>query len=126
MMSPTQAVETVLRRYADFGGRAGRPEYWWWAGALLVAYIVIGAVTSLIGPAGYVLAAIVTVGAFVPGLAVTVRRLHDGGRSGWWLAVVLVPVIGAIILLVLMALEGEQEPNRWGPAAAGAWAQPAT
>jgi len=113
-MSPAQAVETVLRRYADFSGRAGRAEYWWWWAALVATFIAIGMLTSFVGAAGYVVAALVTPATFIPNLAVTVRRLHDTGRSGWWVLVVLVPAIGALILLVLLLFEGEQGPNRWG------------
>ncbi len=124
-MSPQQAVETVLRKYADFSGRAGRAEYWWWWAALLVTFIALGAISAFLGQVGYAVAAIVALAAFIPNLAVTVRRLHDTGRSGWWVLVALVPAIGAIILLVLLALPSEHEPNRWGAAPATA-AQPAT
>jgi uncharacterized membrane protein YhaH (DUF805 family) len=113
-MSPAQAVETVLRRYADFSGRAGRAEYWWWWAALVATFIAIGILTSFVGAAGYVVAALVTLATFIPNLAVTVRRLHDTGRSGWWVLVVLVPAIGALILLVLLLLDGEHGSNRWG------------
>jgi len=113
-MSLAQAVETVLRRYADFSGRAGRAEYWWWWAALVATFIAIGILTSFVGAAGYVVAALFTLATFIPNLAVTVRRLHDTGRSGWWVLVVLVPAIGALILLVLLLLDGEHGSNRWG------------
>lgn len=113
-MSPAQAVDAVLRKSADFSGRAGRAEYWWWWAALVATFIAIGVLTSLVGTAGYVLAALVVLVAFIPNLAVTVRRLHDTGRSGGWVLVVLVPAIGALILLVLLLLDGEHGPNRWG------------
>jgi uncharacterized membrane protein YhaH (DUF805 family) len=125
-MSPTQAVETVLRKYVDFSGRASRSEYWWWWGALLVTFIVTGALTAVIGSAGYVVATIVALGVFIPNLAVTVRRLHDTGRSGWWLFIVFVPLIGAIILFVFMLLDSQREANGWGaPPFGSAWAEPA-
>ena len=57
---------------------------------------------------------------FLPNLAVTVRRLHDVGRSGFWLLLVLVPVIGALIVLVFLLLESQREPNKWGPLPVGA------
>jgi uncharacterized membrane protein YhaH (DUF805 family) len=123
-MSPTQAIESVLRKYADFSGRASRSEYWWWWGALLVTFIVTGALTAVIGSAGYVVATIVALAVFIPNLAVTVRRLHDTGRSGWWLLIVFVPVIGAIILFVFMLLDSQREANAWGaPPVGSAWAE---
>ena len=125
-MSPTQAIQTVLRKYADFSGRASRSEYWWWWGALLVTFIVIGGISAVIGDVGYVLATVIGLAVFIPNLAVTVRRLHDTGRSGWWLLIVFVPVIGAIILFVFMLLDSERKPNQWGtPPVGSAWAEPA-
>jgi uncharacterized membrane protein YhaH (DUF805 family) len=113
-MSPTQAIQTVLRKYADFSGRANRSEYWWWWGALLVTFIVIGGISAVIGDIGYVLATVIGLAVFIPNLAVTVRRLHDTGRSGWWLLIVFVPAIGALILLVFTLLDSESGSNQWG------------
>ncbi|MGH3767239.1 MAG: DUF805 domain-containing protein [Pseudonocardiaceae bacterium] len=103
----------VLRQYTDFVGRARRQEYWMFTLFNTLAYLglfVIGMVlhTGLLGLL-YGLAVL------VPGLAVAVRRLHDTGRSGWWLLIGLIPLIGAIVLIVFLVTEGERQPNAYGP-----------
>ncbi len=109
----------VLRQYADFKGRARRKEYWMFTlfnilfavGAILIDYTVG---TNFLAGYGifYMLYALAT---FVPGLGVTVRRLHDVGKSGWMILVGLIPLIGAIWLLVLLVQEGDRGINRFGP-----------
>jgi uncharacterized membrane protein YhaH (DUF805 family) len=133
-MSPTEALRTVLlSRYADFRGRASRTEYWWWFG-LMFGLNVLGYLLLLSAsePDELVLAvavAYVVVGlaTLVPSIAVTVRRFHDQGRSGWWILMAFVPIIGWLLLLAAMVPDSERGPNRWGPPPAGsAYADPAT
>ena len=119
-MSFPDAVKTVLSKYADFSGRARRSEYWWFfLFDLLVSLVaavvdlVIGTASSL-GPYG-LLQIVASLALFIPGLAVAVRRLHDTDRVGWWLFLGVLPVIGAIILLVWFCTEGHRTPNRFGP-----------
>ena len=110
-----QAIFTCLSKYADFHGRAARPEYWWFA--LFNALISI--LASIVDKAaiGYpVLQAIVALALIVPTVAVAVRRLHDTDRSGWWLLIVFVPLIGGLALLVWFCLRGTAGDNRFGPA----------
>ena len=127
----------VLRKYAVFRGRASRSEYWTFAGFNLVfgviAFIldvmfktsstiqvdlvnfivpVPGKISGFIGPV-YVLAV------FVPFLAVTVRRLHDTGGSGWWCLVAGIPLLGTVLLVIPLTMPGGREENIYGPAAAG-------
>lgn len=115
----------VLSNYAAFSGRARRSEYWYF---VLVNFI-IGFVLYLLGAMAHVtfLYAIYVLATFIPSLAVTVRRLHDTGRSGWWWLIAFVPFVGAVVLLVFMVLEGTNGPNQYGPdpKAAGAAAVPA-
>ena len=92
--------KVILENYANFDGRARRSEYWYFV--LLNTIFVILAL--LINPVLYGLYALLVL---VPGLAVSVRRLHDVGKSGAWLFISLVPIIGGIWLLVLMATEGD-------------------
>lgn len=113
-MTPMYAIRSVLSQYVGFSGRASRSEYWIWWGFLVVVYFAIGALALLFGSTGYVAAGLVGLAFFLPNLAVTVRRLHDTGRSGFWLLIVLIPVIGALVLLVLLLLDGQSEPNKWG------------
>ena len=84
-----EAVKVCLRKNADFGGRATRPEFWWWVLATTIASLVLGAVDSLIGvlTGGYgysPFSTIFTLAILLPHLAVTARRLHDIGKTGWW------------------------------------------
>ncbi|WP_405389721.1 DUF805 domain-containing protein [Streptomyces sp. NBC_01102] len=102
----------VLKNYAGFSGRARRKEYWMFLlFNAIVAVVLAGlgvAIESQIPYGIYILATL------VPSLAVIVRRLHDTGRSGWWFLIAFVPLVGGIILLVFMCLEGAQEPNEYG------------
>ncbi len=109
----------VLKQYADFNGRARRQEYWMFIlFNLLFAFIAIF-LDNMLGltigrtPYGilYFLYAIIV---FMPGLAVAVRRLHDTGKSGWMVLVSLIPLIGAIWVLVLMVTEGDVGDNAYG------------
>ena len=114
-MDPTYAIRSVLSQYVGFSGRASRSEYWIWWGCVVVVAVAIGSIALLLGTTGSLVAGLVGLALFLPNLAVTVRRLHDGGRSGWWLLLVLIPVIGALIIIVFLLLDSEAEPNRWGP-----------
>ena len=113
-MSPMQAFQSALGNYANFNGRARRSEYWWF---FVIVNVVVGVLT-LAG--GAILPALAGVGGLValalllPALAVTVRRLHDTDRSGWWILLGLVP-FGGIVLLVFFFLPGTSGPNRFGP-----------
>lgn len=92
-MSFQEAVKVCLSKYADFNGRATRAEYWWF----FLFVILAGAILSMLARP---LAGVFYLGTLLPWLAVAVRRLHDTDRSGWWLLVGFVPVVGTIVLLV--------------------------
>ncbi|GAB3257353.1 DUF805 domain-containing protein [Kineosporia babensis] len=124
-MSFSEAVVTVLKRkYAKFSGRARRSEYWWFClasiliNAVATIVLALGLVAGQEFPAAIVVAgiiyAVVYFGLILPSLAVAVRRLHDIGRTGWWMLLSLVP-FGALVLIVFAVLEGEQGTNKWGP-----------
>ena len=109
----------VLKKYAVFSGRARRMEYWYFFLFSLIISIVLAVVDGVTGSysaaAGVgLLGGIYALAVLIPGLAVSVRRLHDTGRSGWWLLIALIPVIGAIVLLVFMVLEGKPGTNQYG------------
>jgi uncharacterized membrane protein YhaH (DUF805 family) len=104
----------VLQRYAKFDGRAGRPEFWWFVLANFLISIVLqllGQASSLFSVLGFIYA----LGVFIPSLAVAIRRLHDTNKSGWWLLIALVPLVGFIVLIVFYATEGTRGPNNFGP-----------
>jgi uncharacterized membrane protein YhaH (DUF805 family) len=114
-MSFTEAVTSVFSKYAIFKGRARRSEFWWFTLFSFVASVVLGFVDGLLF--GHeILSAIFALGTFIPVLAVTVRRLHDIDRSGWWILIGLVPLIGWIILIYWYTREGTPGLNQFGPA----------
>jgi uncharacterized membrane protein YhaH (DUF805 family) len=109
----------VLKKYAEFTGRARRTEYWMFALFNFLIYVVLAVIDTkagLMNPLGLgVLSGLYSLAVFVPSLAVSVRRLHDTDRSGWWLLILLVPLIGAIVFLVFMLLDSQPGENRHGP-----------
>lgn len=124
-MTFTQSVRTALSGYADFDGRATRPEFWWWTLFVfilsLVLQIVDGAVIApLLGfsafapEAGNPLSAVAALALLLPSLAVGVRRLRDIGRSGWWLLIALVPIIGLLVLIHWHVQPSEDGAKRFG------------
>ncbi len=113
-MSFRQAIAACLSKYADFQGRAARPEYWWFALFNALASVVASIVDK--GVIGYpVLQVIVALALIIPSIAVGVRRLHDTDRSGFWLLIVFVPLIGGVALLVWFCFRGAAGDNRFGP-----------
>lgn len=94
--------------------RSVRSEYWWFALFNIVALTAISLLGALLHDHG-VLYTLASLALFLPALAVGVRRLHDLDRSGWWLLVGFVPVIGTILLLVWFCTRGTTGPNRFGP-----------
>jgi uncharacterized membrane protein YhaH (DUF805 family) len=123
MNFPT-AIKSCLSNYAGFSGRARRSEFWYFTLfsilANLIASILDGA---LFGLPGGPIGGILSLGLFLPSLAVAARRLHDTGRSGWWMLLGLIPLIGWVVLLIWYVGRGEDGPNRFGadPRAPGDW-----
>jgi uncharacterized membrane protein YhaH (DUF805 family) len=103
----------VLKKYAVFSGRARRKEYWMFTLIYILIAIVLGFLDSMLGGAG-ILGILLAIGLFVPSLAVTVRRLHDTDRSGWWVLIAFVPFVGWLVLLVFMVLAGTSGSNPYG------------
>jgi uncharacterized membrane protein YhaH (DUF805 family) len=103
----------VLKKYAVFGGRARRMEYWMFFLFNFIISFAIGFLESIIG-SPMILSTIYSLAVFVPGLAVTVRRLHDTGKSGWWILIAFVPFVGWLILLIFMFIDGTPGANQYG------------
>ena len=97
----------VLRKYAVFSGRARRKEYW----MFVLVHIIISIVIFIVGSFAVGLYGLATI---IPAFAVAIRRLHDTGRSGWWLLVNCVPIIGGIILLIWMVKDSDEGENQYG------------
>lgn len=115
-----------LKRYAEFSGRSRRKEYWMFTLGIIIVYLVLALVMGigfmgsdagggLLSGAGAVVFILFALAVFIPGLAVQVRRFHDIDKSGWFVLLNFIPYIGAIIVLVMMCLEGTKGPNRFGP-----------
>ncbi len=123
-----------LKRYAQFSGRSRPTEYWMYVLFLLLCMIGLGIVESMLGLGstrdwayrngwnmgagaaheGGPLIGLFALATFIPSIAVAVRRLHDTDRSGWWMLLAFLPLIGAVWLLILMVLGGTRGPNRFG------------
>ena len=103
----------VLRKYAEFNGRARRSEYWWFVLINVLVSMAIMLLDMFMG-LGF-LSFVYALAVLLPSLAVAVRRLHDTGRSGWWILVGFVPLIGAIVLLVFLFQDSEPGTNQYGP-----------
>ncbi|MET9319658.1 DUF805 domain-containing protein [Streptomyces sp. NPDC003038] len=104
----------VLKKYADFSGRARRQEFWMFFLCNLAVTVVLAIIDAALGT-GFLIVGLYGLATFIPNLALAVRRLHDQGKSGWWYFVSLVPFVGFIWILVLMATAGQQQPNEYGP-----------
>ncbi|MGW1720804.1 DUF805 domain-containing protein [Streptomyces sp. NPDC002156] len=102
----------MLKKYAVFSGRARRKEYWMAALFSIIISIVLAIIDAVIGV--QILSGLYALAVLVPGLAITVRRLHDTGRSGWWLLIALVPLVGGITLLVFVCLDSDSGENKHG------------
>jgi uncharacterized membrane protein YhaH (DUF805 family) len=103
----------VLKKYAVFDGRSRRKEYWMFFLFHMIVVVGLVIVESIIGTFG-LLAGIYGLGVLLPAIGVTIRRLHDTGKSGWWIFISLVPVIGGFWLLYLMVIEGTAGDNQYG------------
>ncbi|TEW55668.1 DUF805 domain-containing protein [Psychromonas sp. RZ22] len=109
----------AIKNYATFSGRSRRKEYW----CFFLFNIVIGLLLSFVDRSmgsfnvhtgSGLLGGIYTLAVFLPGIAVAVRRLHDTNRSGWWLLIFLIPIIGVLVLAIFMLLEGDANINSYG------------
>ena len=122
-----------LNRYFDFKGRSTRTEYFAFGIALTLVYafllfVMLSTMTRDQGPSGIGMMSlgmmcIVSIGTFVPSIALIVRRLHDQGRTGWMALLMLIPYAGGLIVFIFMCLSGDEGPNLYGedPRAVGTY-----
>lgn len=108
----------VLKKYADFSGRARRTEFWMFVLFNFIISVVLSVIDHVVGldkNGVGILRPIYALAVLVPSIAVAVRRLHDTNRSGWWILVGLVPCIGWIFLLIYYVQDSDPQPNQYGP-----------
>ncbi len=110
----------VLKKYAVFWGRARRKEYWYFALFNILIAIVLGIIDGVTGTFSPevgigLLGGLYSLAVLIPGFAVAVRRLHDTGKSGWWLLILLVPLVGPIVFLVFTVQDSQPGENQYGP-----------
>lgn len=110
-MNFDEAIRDGLSKYAKFDGRSSRSAYWWFVLFSILVYIATEIVDAVINTP--VFTALAVIGLFLPSLAVLVRRLHDTDRSGWWVLISFVPVIGSIVLIVFACIDSAP-PNKYG------------
>lgn len=116
-MSFQDAVIVCLRKYADFNGRARRSEYWWFVVFTAVVTTVASVADARVGtPFGSteLIQGLATLALLLPSLAVSVRRLHDVGQSGWSLLLIILPVLGALILIFVFFSRDSEPDNKYG------------
>ncbi len=112
-------VKALQQNYCNFSGRSSRSEFWWFS---LFSCIVSWVVSLVVGIVSDWNVKAISVGSWIvwfafilPSLGISVRRLHDIGKSGWWLFISFIPLVGAIILLVWYCKDSQMEPNQYGP-----------
>ena len=117
-----QAISSGFSNYVNFSGRACRSEYWYWILFIIIADIVAGIIDYAIGV--QVVTSLFGLATILPNLAVAIRRLHDLDRTGWWIFIGLIPLVGWIILIIWYCTRGTAGPNRFGPDPLGGIAAP--
>ena len=103
----------ALKNYVNFQGRARRKEYWMFVLFNIIISLIL-TVVELSANIDPLLTGLYSLFILLPSLAITVRRLHDTGKSGWWILISLIPIVGSIILLVFTCLDSEGNDNHYG------------
>jgi len=113
------AVKTCFGKYATFAGRARRAEYWYFVlFSILVGIgaIILDSMFGMFPEGGYgPISLLLQLALILPGISVTVRRLHDGDRTGWWFWLYLIPIVGIVMMLIWVCSRGTAGDNRYGP-----------
>lgn len=108
-----EAVSDGFAKYAEFNGRSSRSAYWWWFLFNVLIILVASIVDAVIGfPA---LSALTFLALIIPGIAITVRRLHDFDQSGWLCLICLIPFVGTVATIVFGCIGSTAGPNKYGP-----------
>ncbi len=108
-------VSAIQQNYCNFSGRASRSEFWWFQLFGFILGIVIGIVFCWSQTTLNIVTCIVNLALLLPSLGLVVRRLHDIGKSGWWIFIALIPIVGWILLIVWYCKDSQMETNQYGP-----------
>ena len=108
------AIKLAFKNYVNFNGRSRRSEYWWFVLFNIIIEIIIYILAKLITPNLIFLLSISGLIAFLPGLGLVIRRLHDIGKSGWYIFIAFIPIVGIFILLYFFCLDSENQSNEYG------------
>jgi uncharacterized membrane protein YhaH (DUF805 family) len=115
---------SVLKKYAVFTGRASRSEFWWYVLFNLIITVVLSTIDRMTGTmsdSGYgLLSGLYALAVVLPTIGVAIRRLHDTSRTGWWLLIGLIPIVGFIVLIVFYCIDSDPGDNQYGPNPKGA------
>jgi uncharacterized membrane protein YhaH (DUF805 family) len=116
-MGFVEAVTSAFKNYVNFHDRSCRSAYWWYVLFIFLVNLVLAGIDSAMGmgAGGGILSTIFGLATLLPSIAVGVRRLHDIDRSGWWLLIGFIPLIGIIVLIVWACMRGTPGDNRFGP-----------
>lgn len=123
-MGLKEAIRTVFKKYGTIQGRARRSEYWYWQLAIILAYMLIGLISISLsgvfqneetgGAVFGILFVLLSIATMIPSITLTVRRLHDINKSGWWYFICLVPYLGGIVLFIFTLLDSTPGANKYG------------
>ncbi len=114
-MGILESIKSFFSNYANFKGRSRRSAYWWPVLFLTLMNLLIAGLDRALFESIQPIGVVWSLAVLVPSLALGVRRLHDTGKSGWWLLIGLVPVVGSIILIVFFATDSAKGKNQYGP-----------
>lgn len=113
-MTFSKSISTCLSKYIDFGGRASRPEYWWfYLFTILLSWGAMLVDSSTYSDSTQIVSVLVNLALFLPSIAAGARRLHDTGRSGWW-QLIAITIIGIIPLIIWLTSKGDEGNNKYG------------
>ncbi|WP_321326023.1 DUF805 domain-containing protein [Thiomicrorhabdus sp.] len=109
----------AIKNYATFTGRATRQQYWMFYLFYIIFYIILSVLENALGLTlgefgEGILTIIYSLALLIPSIAILARRLHDTGRSGWWILLIFIPLIGAIVILIFTLLDSERQANEYG------------
>lgn len=109
----------VIRNYTGFSGRARRKEYWYFTLVNILANLVMSIIDRILGSALQIesfglFGVIYALFILIPSIAVTVRRLHDTGRTGWWVLIAFIPIVGLLVMLYFLIQDSDEGTNQYG------------